>query len=99
MKKQKRILNIFSWILFDWASAPFSGIILTFVFSTYYSHEIAIDRIVGTVQWGNAIAVSGIIIALLGPLFAAMADNEGRLKPWVALFSALTAKCESLVVC
>src|SRR5262245_62006405 len=79
----------FSWALFDWASSAFSAVIITFVFATYFSEGIAIDKATGTAQWGWALSASGIGIALLSPVLGAVADAGGRRKPWLAAFTCI----------
>jgi UMF1 family MFS transporter len=77
----------FSWALFDWASSAFSAVIITFVFATYFSQGIAVDKATGTAQWGWALSSSGIAIALLAPVLGAVADAGGRRKPWLFAFT------------
>jgi len=78
---------IFSWCLFDWANSPQPTIIVTFVFSAYFAKGVVGDEIEGTVLWSHAIAASGLLVAVLSPLLGAIADQRGRRKPWVAIFS------------
>lgn len=80
---------MFSWCFFDWANSAFASIITTFIFATYFTGAIAKNKIIGTQQWGDAIALAGITIALISPILGAIADNEGRRKPWLAAFSLL----------
>ena len=44
--------QIISWAIFDWANSAFPTVIITFVFATYFTEKIAINKIVGTSQWG-----------------------------------------------
>jgi UMF1 family MFS transporter len=85
--KNKRVL--FAWCLYDWAAAPFYSIITTFIFAAYFTGHVAENTIVGTSQWANATALAGIVIAILSPLFGAIADHGGRHKMWVLLFTSL----------
>lgn len=80
---------IFAWCLFDWANSAFPTVITTFVFASYFTETVAPDRYAGTEQWGYMMALSGFIIALLSPLFGAVADYSGRRKPWLAVFTAM----------
>lgn len=77
-------LSTFSWALFGWAHNAFPTVIITFIFSTYFIREIAHNKIEGTADWGWAISVSGIVVALLSPILGSIADNTGRRKPWTA---------------
>ncbi len=85
-----RLKGIVSWCLYDWANSAFPTIITTFIFATYFTEKVAVNKVIGTAQWGNAISLSALFIAILGPFIGAIADNEGRRKPWVALFTVIT---------
>jgi UMF1 family MFS transporter len=77
-----------SWCLYDWANSAYPTIVLTFVFATYFTQAVAADVIAGTAQWGFALTASGVAIAVLSPVFGAVADQTGRRKPWLAAFTA-----------
>ncbi len=81
---------LFSWCLFDWANSPFPTVVITFVFAAYFTEGIVGDAVRGTVLWGYAIAASGLVVAVLGPVLGAIADAGGRRKPWLLAFSAVT---------
>jgi MFS transporter, UMF1 family len=86
-------LGQFSWALYDWAASAFSAVIITFVFATYFSQAIAVDKATGTAQWGWALSASGIAIALLSPVLGAIADAGGRRKPWLGAFTWIAVIC------
>ncbi len=78
-----------SWVLFDWAAQPFYTLILTFLFAPYFANVVASDPVTGQALWGYAAAVAGLIVAVGSPMLGALADEGGRLKPWMAFFSVL----------
>jgi len=80
---------LFSWAMYDWANSSFFAVIQTFVFATYFVSSVAADDVTGSNQWGNAIGLAGVVIALLGPVLGAIADQTGRRKPWIFWFSML----------
>ena len=86
---KKNKLAIVSWCLFDWAYSPFAVLITTFIFATYFTQKVAINEIIGTRQWANANALAGLVAALLSPILGAIADYEGRRKPWIFFFMIL----------
>ena len=69
--------TIFSWSIYDFANQPFTTIILTFVYSTFFVDFIALSGEEGAVLWGRAVTVSAICIAILSPIMGAIADNGG----------------------
>lgn len=80
---------LWSWALYDWANSAFFTIILTFVFARYFSQSVVQDDVAGTEAWGNIVGISGIFIAILAPILGAIADQAGRLKPWLISFTLL----------
>lgn len=81
--------SVFSWCLYDWANTAFSTVIITFVFSVYFTEQIVGDAVDGGAQWSFMIAVSGLVIAFLSPFLGAVADNSGGRKAWLFLLSLL----------
>lgn len=80
---------ILSWCLYDWAIGPYSVLIITFIFSTYFTEKVAVDPIIGTTQWGQAGGLAGLIVAILSPIVGAIADHQGPRKPWLLALTAL----------
>lgn len=76
------------WYFFDWATQPFSTLILTFVFSPFFVVVVG-DATRAQALWGLGLAVSGAAIALMAPVMGALADSSGRRMPWIAGFSGL----------
>jgi len=90
MRKGKFSKSIFSWCLYDWANSAYVTVIVTFVFAAYFTKAIAPDEIIGTALWGNAMAISAIIVAVLAPFIGAIADQLGQRKPWLFFFTSLS---------
>ncbi|NPD14566.1 MFS transporter [Xinfangfangia sp. D13-10-4-6] len=92
--------RIWGWYFFDWASQPYSTLLLTFIFAPYFA-EVARGYYMGTGLdeeaakaaaqsfWGWGIAATSVIIALLAPILGAIADSTGRRLIWVWIFSAI----------
>lgn len=76
------------WYFFDWATQPFSTLILTFVFSPFFVVVVG-DATHAQALWGLGLAASGALIALMAPVVGAIADSSGRRMPWIVGFSAL----------
>jgi len=62
---------------------------MTFVFATYFTKAVAETPEIGTTQWGWAMALSGVLIALASPVLGATADQMGRRVHWVAVLTWL----------
>ncbi len=78
-----------AWCFYDWANSAFPAVILTFVFAAYFTQGVAADTVSGTAQWGWALSLSALAIALASPVLGAIADRNGARKPWLAAFTAL----------
>ncbi len=56
---------VIAWSLFDFANSAFTTIIVTFVFATYFTQGVAVDENTGGAQWSLAMAIAGLIIAVV----------------------------------
>lgn len=84
-------LQLWCWASYDWASSPFFAVIITFVFAAYFTEAVAPDPVSGTAWWGWAMTSSAILIALASPVLGAIADAGGRRKPWLLLYTLVSA--------
>ena len=89
--KLKNRKEVCAWSLYDFANQPFTTIIVTFVYSSFFVKVIAENEQVGTTMWANAIALSAIIVAFLSPILGAIADSGGYRKFFLILFSWICA--------
>lgn len=88
IKDKKEIL---SWSMYDFANQPFTNIIVTFIYSAFFTKIIAENEQIGTTLWTNAIAISAVIVALLSPILGAIADNGGYRKFFLIFFTWICA--------
>ncbi|WP_239451726.1 MFS transporter [Elioraea rosea] len=83
--------RIAAWCFYDWANSAYPTVIGTFVFATYFTQGVAPDPVTGASRWGVAMAVSGLLVGLLSPVFGAIADRTGGQRRWLAGFTVLAA--------
>ena len=87
--------TIFSWSMYDFANQPFTTLVVTFIYGTFFTKVIAENEIVGTMLWSRGITITAIIVALLSPIMGAIADRGGYRKlylifwTWVSIIGAL----------
>lgn len=81
--------GIYGWMMFDWAAQPFFTVVVTFVFGPYFVSQLAADPAIGQAWWGYAVALSGLLIAILSPVLGSIADASGRRKAWIAVFAVV----------
>jgi UMF1 family MFS transporter len=80
---------VWSWCLYDFANSPFTTLVVTFIFSTYFTARVAPDQVTGTALWSRGVAVTAFAVALLSPILGAFADRGGFRKLFVLFFTAV----------
>ncbi len=91
MKERSRI---FVWTLFDFANTAFSVIIVTVIYSKYFSNYVTGGQ---RWLWGLAVSLSMVIAALLSPPLGAIADVSRNRKRFLLIFTLLSVTCTSLM--
>lgn len=84
-----RILPLISWALYDWANSAFAAVIQTFVFAAYFVKTLAVNETTGSAQWGTVTGLSAFVVAVISPIFGAIADQSGGRKIWLGAFTLL----------
>ena len=80
---------IWAWALYDFANSPFTTLVVTFIYATYFTKVIADNEIQGTSLWSLGVIITAITVALLSPLMGALADRGGFRKAFLLLFTAV----------
>ncbi len=83
--------RIWGWMFFDWASQPYFTLLLTFIFGPYFISAVVGDGALGQQYWGWMLTIVGVSTAALAPILGAVADGTSSRKPWIIVFSAMTA--------
>ena len=81
--------KLFNFALYDFANSAFTTIIITFVFATYFAKQIAPNPILGQSYWGWAIGITGLLVALIGPLIGSFADKKNCTEFFIKLFTII----------
>ena len=75
--------RVVAWGVWDWGSAAFNAVILTFVFSVYLTDAVGDDLpgdISANTWFGWSLGLAGFFIAVLAPVTGQRADAGGRRK-------------------
>jgi len=86
--------KIFIWTLFDFANTAFSVIIVTVIYSKYFSNYVAGGQ---RWLWGLAVSISMILAAILSPPLGAIADFSRNRKRFLLIFTLLSVICTALM--
>ena len=89
--------KLFNFALYDFANSAFTTIIITFIFSTYFAKQIAPNPVLGQSYWGWAIGITGILVALTGPLIGNFADKKNCTEFFIKLFTIICVILTSLL--
>jgi MFS transporter, UMF1 family len=81
--------SIVSWCLYDFANSPFTTLVVTFIYSTYFTKAIAENEIIGTALWSKGVTISAVLVALLSPIMGAVADKGGYRKFFLLLMTII----------
>ncbi|MFF0814491.1 MFS transporter [Rhodococcus sp. NPDC003318] len=88
--------QVVAWGLWDWGSAAFNAVIVTFVFSVYLTDAVG-DDLPGSVSassWlGWSLGAAGLLIAVLAPVTGQRSDAAGHRKRSLALLTATVVGC------
>lgn len=77
-------LGYFSWTFGQAARDPYYILVVIYIFFPYFSNTVVGDPVRGQSLIGYLNASAGVILALTAPFLGAIADKNGRRKPWVA---------------
>ena len=94
MEKRK---EIWSWCFYDFGNSAFTTLVITFIYSTYFTKAIAENEIDGTYLWSQAIAITAVIVSLLSPILGAIADKGGYRKIFLTLTTYMSIGATALL--
>jgi UMF1 family MFS transporter len=81
---------IWSWAFYDWANSAFTTLVVTFIYSTYFTQAMTADEVTGTAWWSRAVAASALLTAAISPILGAAADRAGAHKRFLAVTTAIS---------
>ncbi|MDY6998522.1 MAG: MFS transporter [Actinomycetota bacterium] len=84
--------RVLAWALWDFGATAVNAIVITFVFSVYLTSTVGDDLPGPTsaASWlGRALAVAGIVVALLAPLTGVWVDAPARRRKALAVLTGL----------
>lgn len=80
---------ILSWALYDFANSPFTTLVVTFIYATYFTQVLATDPIHGTALWSRGMTVTALTVAVTSPFLGALADRGGFRKLFLAISTSI----------
>ncbi|MEW6616582.1 MAG: MFS transporter [Thermodesulfobacteriota bacterium] len=88
--KRSARLELFSWMLYDFANTSFTVMIVTFVYSVYF-RDIVCKGLGNKADflWGLSGSISMVVVALFSPVLGAIADHTQAKKKFLISFALL----------
>jgi len=77
--------EVWSWAMYDFANSGYTTVVITAVFNAYFVSVIAAGADWATLLWTTVVAVSYVIVMLIGPVLGAWADRHAAKKRVLAL--------------
>lgn len=83
--------QVLAWASWDWGSAAINAVMTTFVFTVYLTSSLFGETDANSTVLGNALAIAGVVIALLAPVTGQRSDATGRRRFWLGVNTLLVA--------
>ena len=78
-----------AWCMYDWANSAFTTLVVTFIYSTYFTRAMAPNEVLGTAWWSRAVSLTSLVVVILSPVLGALADRGGLRRALLALTTAV----------
>ena len=82
--------TIAAWCVYDWANSAFTTLVVTFIYSTYFTKALAPNEVLGTAWWSRAVSLTSLAVVILSPILGALADRGGLRRVLLALTTVVT---------
>lgn len=81
---------VLSWAAWDWGSAAFNAVLVTFVFSVYLTDSVGKHVSDATGKYSFAMAAAGVAIAVFAPIQGRLSDVRGTRRRSVRVWTLVT---------
>lgn len=77
--------EVIAWAMYDFANSGYTTVVLTTVFSAYFTGVLAAGLGSGTATllWTLAVSTANAVVLISGPVLGAMADYRAQKKPYL----------------
>ncbi len=88
ISKEKRRAQ-WAWYLYDFGNSAYAAVVLLAVYASYFKSGV-VGTAEGSALWGLSLTISMAIVAVISPIFGAMADYSGRKKTFLFIMTAIS---------
>ncbi len=85
--------TVTAWALWDWGSAAFNAVLVTFIFSVYLTDSVGAtldSSFTPTTLYGWVMAVAGVLIAVVEPIIGQRSDLRGTRRRSLGVWTFIT---------
>ena len=77
--------EVFGWAMYDFANSGYTTVVITAIFNAFFVSVIAGGADWATLLWTTVVAISYVIVMIVGPVLGAWADRRAAKKRVLAL--------------
>ena len=77
--------EVWSWAMYDFANSGYTTVVITAIFNAFFVSVIAGGADWATLLWTTIIAVSYVIVMIIGPVLGEWADRRAAKKKVLAI--------------
>lgn len=77
--------EVLSWAMYDFANSGYTTVVITAIFNAFFVSVIAGGADWATLLWTTVVAISYVIVMIVGPVLGAWADRRAAKKRVLAL--------------
>jgi len=88
MSKEKKRAQ-WAWYLYDFGNSAYAAVVLLAVYASYFKEGV-VGTAEGSALWGLALTISMAVVAVISPIFGAMADYSHRKKTFLFIMTAIS---------
>ncbi|MBD8030035.1 MFS transporter [Corynebacterium gallinarum] len=83
---------VISWAFWDWGSAAFNAVLVTFIFSVYLTDSVGSTLPSGnaTSLYSMAVALAGVVVAVVAPVMGRRSDIRGTRRASLRIWTLVT---------
>ena len=85
--------TVTAWALWDWGSAAFNAVLVTFIFSVYLTDSVGAtldSSFTPATLYGWVMAVAGVLIAVVAPIIGQRSDLRGTRRRSLGVWTFIT---------
>lgn len=85
-----------SWYFYDFGNSAYASVVLLAVYSAYFKN-VVVGGVEGTRLWGISVGIAAVLVAIMSPIFGAIADFTKSKKKFLMIFTAISVAFTALL--